>query len=160
MIYVITTIAGKELETAAALRKAGYTVYAPRAVRRKRSGTQSSFTAEILFAGYLFLDTQTLTAEDYYKIRNTKAVGNFLSRTSCLSETEAEYIRLLHNRGETIGVSKGRIENGQLRIESGWLKRFENHIVRWSVRQHKAVAEITLYGKPHRITCTVDIKKA
>lgn len=159
MIYVITTIAGKELETAAALRKAGYTVYAPRAVRRRRSGTQSSLTAEILFAGYLFLDVQALSSEDYYKIRDTKAVGNFLSRTSCLSDTEAEYIRILHNRGETIGISKGRIENGQLRIESGWLKRFENHIVRWSARQHKAVAEITLYGKPHRITCTVDIRK-
>lgn len=159
MIYVLTTIAGRELEAAAALRKSGYTVYAPRAIRRRRSGTQSSFTAEILFAGYLFLDTQALSSEDYYKIRNTKAVGNFLSRTSCLSETEAEYIRLLHNRGETIGISRGRIEDGRLRIESGWLKRFESHIVRWSVRQHKAVAEITLYGKPHRITCTVDIRK-
>lgn len=159
MIYVLTTIAGRELETASALRKSGYTVYAPRAIRRRRSGTQSSFTAEILFAGYLFLDVQALSSEDYYKIRNTKAVGNFLSRTSCLSETEAEYIRLLHNRGETIGISRGRIEDGRLRIESGWLKRFESHIVRWSVRQHKAVAEITLYGKPHRITCTVDIRK-
>lgn len=159
MIYVLTTIAGRELEAAAALRQSGYTVYAPRAIRRRRSGTQSSFTAEILFARYLFLDVQALTAEDYYKIRNTKAVGNFLSRTSCLSETEAEYIRLLHNRGETIGISRGRIEDGRLRIESGWLKRFEDHIVRWSVRQHKAVAEITLYGKPHRITCTVDIRK-
>lgn len=159
MIYVLTTIAGRELEAAAALRQSGYTVYAPRAIRRRRSGTQSSFTAEILFAGYLFLDTQALSSEDYYKIRNTKAVGNFLSRTSCLAETEAEYIRLLHNRGETIGISKGRIEDGRLRIESGWLKRFESHIVRWSVRQHKAVAEITLYGKPHRITCTVDIRK-
>lgn len=159
MIYVLTVLSGNELAAAAALRRSGYTVYAPRAIRRRRSGKESSFTAEILFAGYLFLDVQALSPEDYYKIRNTKAVGNFLSRTSCLSETEAEYIRLLHNRGETIGISRGRIVNGRLRIESGWLKRFEEHIVRWSARQHKAVAEITLYGRPHRITCTADIWK-
>ncbi|MCM1419436.1 MAG: hypothetical protein NC084_09730 [Bacteroides sp.] len=158
MIYVITTGAGREAEAADALRGAGYTVYAPRAIRRRRSGERIDFTAEILFPGYLFLDVKALTAADYYKIRNVKAVGRFLSQTSCLSESEAEYIRLLHNRGETIGIGKGRIENGRLKIESGWLKRFEDRIVRWSARQHKAVAEITLYGKSYRITCTVDIR--
>lgn len=159
MIYVITCASGKELDAVGALKQLGYTAYAPRAIRRRRHADRTDFYAEILFDGYVFLENEhELTADEYYEIRNIRTVGNFLSRTTCLSETETEYIKTLYNNGEEIGISKGRLENGQLKIESGWCKRFENHIVRWSVRQHKAVVEVTLYGKPHRITCTVDIK--
>ncbi len=160
MIYVLTALCGQEAETAAVLHKKGYKAYAPRAVRRKRHIGAADFIAETLFSGYIFIELEhPLTAGEYYDICSVKTVGKFLSRSSCLSDTEAEYIRTVYNNGETIGISKGIAENGRLRITSGWCKKFENHIVRWSARQHKAVVEVTLYGKPHRITCTVDIEK-
>lgn len=161
MIYVTTCAPGKEIETVFALKKKGYTAYAPRAIRRRRRGDSTDFYAEVLFSGYIFIELpHELRPDEYYEIRSVKTVGNFLSRTTCLSDTEAEYIRVIYGNGEAIGISKGRLENGQLRIESGWCKKFESHIVRWSVRQHKATVEVTLYGKPHRITCTVDIEKS
>ena len=161
MIYVITTQSGKELDTAVLLRKTGYDAYVPRAVRRYRRGTEHYFIASVMFNCYVFVELpHELTGDDYYKITGLKTVGRFLSRTCCLSETETEYIRLLCNNGNPIGVSRGYIKNGTLRVTEGWLKRLENKITHFSVRQHKATAEVTVYGQKHKITCSIDIEKA
>ena len=161
MIYVVTTISGKELEAAAHIRRAGYEAYVPRAMRRVRRGKECYYTAEVMFDSYVFISLPyELTAVDYYRIRSVKLVGNFLSRSAGLSDEEAEYIRTMCNNGQNIGVSVGYVKGGVLHITSGWLKQFEDKIVRWSVRQHKATVELTLHGEPHRVTCTVDIEKA
>ena len=161
MIYVVTTLSGKELEAAALLRKEWYEAYVPRATRRVRKGKDCYYTAEVMFDGYVFVSIDgELTDEDYYKIKSIKLIGNFLSRRAALSEEEAEYVRALCNNGQNVGVSSGYVKGGKLYITDGWLKQFEDKIVRWSVRQHKATAELTLHGEPHRITCTVDIEKA
>ena len=160
MIYVVTTVSGRELETVSALRRADYEAYVPRALRRRRKGKECFYTAEIMFDGYVFISLSAeLTADDYYKIREVKTVGNFLSKRAALSEKEAEYVRTLCNNGQNVGVSAGYVKGGVLHITSGWLKRFEDKIVRWSARQHKATVEITLHGEPYRITCTADIEK-
>ena len=99
------------------------------------------------------------TADDYYTIRKIHGVGNFVSKTTCLSCTEEEYIIELCRNPDILKVSKGHIENGVLKIDSGYLKRYEHKIVKFSRRQHKAVIEITLYGESHRITCALDIDK-
>lgn len=160
MIYVITVIGGKELDTAAALRKMGYEAYVPRMLKRYRKGKELQYIAHVMFDGYVFVNIPYgLNADDYYKIKDINTVGNFLSRNICLSDTESEYIRSLCNHGETIGVSKGVLENNALRITEGWLKEFEHKIVSWSVRQHKATVELTIYGKVHKVVCSVDIEK-
>ena len=161
MIYVVTTTNGKELEAAIQLRQAWYEAYVPRALHRIRLGKECYYKAEVMFDGYVFVSLPgELTPEDYYRIREMKLIGNFLSRKAALSNDEEEYIRTLCNNGENVGVSSGYVKGGRLYITDGWLKQFEDKIVRWSARQHKAVVEITIHGEPHRITCTVDIEKA
>ncbi len=161
MIYVITVIGGRELDIAATLRKTGYEAYVPRMLKRYRKGKELQYIAEVMFNGYVFINIPYgLNPEDYYKIKNINAVGNFLSRNICLSDTESEYIKNLCNKGEIIGVSKGILDNGFLKITDGWLKNLEHKIVSWSVRQHKATVEITIYGKPHKVVCSIDIEKA
>lgn len=160
MIYVVTTISTKELDAAAMLRRSGYEAYVPRAMRRVRKGKECYYTAEVMFDGYVFVSLPgELTADDYYKIRSVKLIGNFLSKRAALSDEESEYVRMLCNNGQNVGVSSGYVKGGKLYITDGWLKQFEDKIVRWSVRQHKATVELTLHGEPHRITCTVDITK-
>lgn len=161
MIYVITVIGGKELDTAAILQKMGYEAYVPRMLKRYRKKKEIHYIAQVMFDGYVFINIPFgIGAEDYYKIKGIHTVGNFLSRNICLSDTESEYIRTLCNRGEVIGVSIGVLENGILKITAGWLKNLEHKIVSWSVRQHKATVELTIYGKPHKVVCSVDIEKA
>lgn len=161
MIYVITVIIGKELDTAATIRKMGYEAYVPRMLKRYRKGKNVHYIAQVMFDGYVFVNIPYgLNATDYYKIKDINYVGNFLSRNICLSNAESEYIIALCNKGEIIGVSKGILENNALRITEGWLKGFEHRIVSWSVRQHKATVELTIYGNPHRVVCSVDIEKA
>ena len=161
MIYVVTAISGKELDAAAMIRRLGYEAYVPRITRRYRKRKECYYTAEVMFDGYVFVYLpECLADSDYYRIRAVRYVGDFLSRKSGLTEKEAEYIRLMCcPGGQSIGVSSGYVTGGVLHITDGWLKRFEDRIVRWSVRQHKATAELTLNGKLHRITCTVDITR-
>ena len=161
MIYVITVVGGKELDTAAVLRKMGYEAYVPRMLKRYRKKKELQYIAQVMFDGYVFVNIPYgLSPDDYYKIKDINYVGNFLSRNIFISDAEREYIRSLCNHGETIGVSKGVLENNALRITEGWLQKFEHKIVSWSVRQHKATVELTIYGKPHRVVCSVDIEKA
>lgn len=161
MIYVITVISGKELDTAATLRKMGYEAYVPRMLKRYRKSKEVHYIAQVMFDGYVFVNIPYgLNADDYYKIKDINYVGNFLSRNICLSDTESEYIKALCNKGEVIGVSKGILENGFLKITEGWLKNFEHKIVSCSARQHKATVELTIYEKTHRVVCSVDIEKA
>ena len=74
-----------------------------------------------------------------------------------LQTTEEEYIRRICNDGADIDISKGYIENGVLKIKSGFLKQLEHKIVRYSKRQHRATVEVTLHGVPHKVVCGVDI---
>lgn len=163
MIYVVTVKPGgasPELDAAAALRRAGYEAHVPRALRRYRKGKEHYYTAEVMFDGYVFVSLPAeLSAEDYYKIRAVRLVGNFLSRKSSLSDSEEEYIAVMCRDPKGIGVSSGYIKDGKLIVTDGWLKRFADRIVKYSVRQHKATVEIPIYGIPHRITCTIDIDR-
>ncbi len=147
MIYVIYVQSGSETAVMYSMRELGYTAYVPRELYKYRKN------------GYIFFQTDRLTADDYYTIRKIHGVGNFVSKTTCLSCTEEEYIIGLCRNPYILKVSKGHIENGVLKIDSGYLKRYEHKIVKFSRRQHKAVIEITLYGESHRITCAVDIDK-
>lgn len=158
MIYVLTVRGGAELETAELIRSKGYEAYVPRIMKRYRRKKDVVFTAEPMFPGYMFVYlNRKLTAEDYYSIKNLRAVSRFLSTETYLPASESEYIEVLCREGTPIGISKGYVENGTLHITEGWLTKFQHRIIRWSVRQHKAVVEFNIYGVPHKITSTVDI---
>lgn len=156
-MFVIYVHTGSEDYVRHRLNLLGYSAYVPKMIiiqRRKGIYYQIS---QILFTGYVFLDMERITAEDYYKIRSISGVGNFLNRTIPLSEAEENYIKDLCS-GEEMGINKGFLIDGKLIITEGHLKRYENRIVKYSRRQHRATVELTLYGKPHRIVCGIDIE--
>lgn len=158
-MFVIYVQTGREDEVLYCLRKTGYTAYVPKRILKQRKKGIYYSIPQILFTGYIFIDAEEITADDYYKIRSINGVGNFLSKTIPLSEAEEKYIKELCNNGKAIGISKGVLENGQLRITEGFLQQHEYRIVKYSRRQHRATVELTLYGKPHRIVCGIDIEE-
>lgn len=158
MIYVIYTSSGSEQAVMYELLDKGYKAYVPRELYSYRKGGRWHDTIRLLFDGYVFVDIAVLTPEIYYDIKSVYCVGGFVSKTTGLSDTESEYIIGLCKNRDIVQPSTGHIVDGHLRIDSGYLQQYENKIVKYSRRQHKAVIEITLYGEPHRITCTVNIK--
>lgn len=159
-MFVLYVMGGKEMEIVKALKLKGYTAYAPKKLLKQRKNGVYYCVPQILFSGYIFLKKAKITAEDYYAICKIDGVGNFLNRNIPLSAIEEKYINDLCNNGRDIGISKGILQNGTLRITDGFLKRYEHKIVKYSRRQHRATVELTIYGKPYRIVCGVDIEKA
>ena len=157
MIYVLYVHTGQEQTVMYALADKGYKAYIPRELYVYRKGGKWHEEIKPLFDSYVFLEIPAFSDEAYYDIKTVPGVGKFLSRSMWLSATEEEYIKGLCKNKEILKVSKGHIENGYLKIDSGYLKDYEHKIVKFSKRQHKAVIELTLYGEPHRITCAVDI---
>lgn len=155
-MFVIYVRTGSEDYVRCRLRQLGYSAYVPKRILKQRRKGIYYQVQQILFTSYVFLDIKQVSAEDYYKIRSISDVGNFLNRTIPLSATEEKYIRDLC-KAEESGISKGFITDGKLIVTEGFLKRYENRIIKYSRRQHRATVELTLYGKPHRIVCGIDI---
>lgn len=157
-MFVIYVQTGREDEVLYQLRQLGYIAYVPKRILKQRRKGVYYQVPQILFTGYVFINHTRILIEDYYKIRSINGVVNFLSYSFPLSETEAEYIKGLCNGGKEIGISKGILIDSSLRITEGFLKQYEHKIVKYSRRQHRATVELTLYGKPHRIVCGIDIE--
>ena len=157
-MYVIYVVCGREDDIIWHLRKSGYAAYAPKTVIIQRKNGVCYHIPQLLFPSYVFIDVKKISPEAYYKIRGLNGVGYFLSRDDPLPVAEAAYIKELCEDGE-ISVSKGFLDNGKLTITEGFLKRHESRIVKYSKRQHRATVELTIYGKPHRIVCGIDIEK-
>lgn len=158
-MFVIFVLLGKEDEILCRLTELGYTAYVPKTVIIQRKNGICHNVSEVLFPGYIFIDLKKVSDSDYYQILGINGVSRFLSVNVPLSAGEEEYIGTLCADGSEIGISKGVLIGGKLKITKGFLKRYENKIVKYSRRQHRATIELTLYGKPHRIVCGIDIEK-
>ena len=90
MIYVIYVQSGSETTVMYSMRELGYTAYVPRELYKYRKKGVWHEEIKPLFDGYIFFQTDRLTADDYYTIRKIHGVGNFVSKTTCLSCTEEE----------------------------------------------------------------------
>lgn len=156
-IYVLYVQSNKENDVMYDLQDKGFTAYVPREKYTYRKGGKWHTEIRVLFDGYVFVELPNINGDNYYVIKNTYGVGNFVSKTTNLSDTEAEYIKGLCNNGNIIETSVGHIENGVLKIDDGFLKQYEHKIVKYSRRQHRATVEITIYGEPYRITCAINI---
>ncbi|MCM1055879.1 MAG: hypothetical protein NC394_10210 [Bacteroides sp.] len=157
-MFVIYAVQGREDNVMRHLRENGYNAYVPkRRLKQRKNGIFYS-VPQILFPSYVFIDAEKLSPEAYYKIKSTSGVGYFLNAELPMLSSEASYIKDLC-QDEEIGISKGVLVNGKLKITEGFLKRYEDRIIRYDRRQHRATVELTLYGKPHRIVCGIDIEK-
>lgn len=97
-MFVLRIMSGEELTAKKLLEDKGYKVLCPRRLKVERNRT----VERIIFTGYLFLDTCSISDKDYYKIKDTVNVISFLDSKYNLSETDEKYIRLLNNNDKAL----------------------------------------------------------
>ena len=69
MIYVLYVQSGSETAVMYLMRELGYTAYVPRELYKYRKKGVWHEEIKPLFDGYIFFQTDRLTADDYYIIR-------------------------------------------------------------------------------------------
>lgn len=75
MIYVIYVQSGSETAVMYLMRELGYTAYVPRELYKYRKKGVWHEEIKPLFDGYIFFQTDRLTADDYYIIRKIHGVA-------------------------------------------------------------------------------------
>ena len=127
MIYVIYVQSGSETAVMYSMRELGYTAYVPRELYKYRKKGVWHEEIKPLFDSYIFFQTDRLTADDYYTIRKIHGVGNFVSKTTCLSCTEERiYHRRLCRPIPIYSSQQTHIKNGVLRRWAAAIsKRYE-----------------------------------
>lgn len=154
MLFVIYVRGGTEISMLEQLRHKGYTAYCPRRLCEERKHGEWQTVERIIFGGYLFIDKELITAEDWHRIASCDGFIKFVSGVA-LSPTEDEYIRALCADGECIGVSRGYISGGTLHITSGFAKKFEHKIIRYNRRGRRATADVTIHGQHRKVIFSV-----
>lgn len=158
-MYVIYCQSGKEMSVVRQLAEKDITAYAPRRLIQERRCGKWTQREILLFSGYVFLDCAELDPEIWQAVKFCYGTLKLLS-SSQLSQTEEEYIRFLCNGGCPLGISRGYVSGGVLRITDGFLKRFEHRIIRYNRRGKRAVADVTIYGRHYEIILGCEIEAA
>ena len=155
MLYVVHVRGGYELRVAEELRQRGIAAYSPRQLCVERRRGEWRYVERNIFSGYVFVEILELTAEAWHKIMDCAGTVRILSRRP-LPPDEDAYITRLCNSGYCISVSRGYILDGVLHITSGFVKRFEHSIIKFNRRGKRAAADVTIYGKHHKIIFSVE----
>ena len=136
-------------------RQRGIAAYSPRQLCAERRRGEWRYVERNIFSGYVFVEILELTAEAWHKIMDCAGTVRILSRRP-LPPDEDAYITRLCNSGYCISVSRGYILDGVLHITSGFVKRFEHSIIKFNRRGKRAAADVTIYGKHHKIIFSVE----
>lgn len=157
MIYTIQVKPKSELDVMKAVESLGYTAYVPREERqiRKRGKWHSQIT--MIFASYVFIDTDFITDNLYYQLRKIDGFIRVLGEPSPLSATESEQIRWLCNNGQIITPSHYIIdENKKIKFLDGAVMNLQHLIVDIKLRQKRVKLRITVEGKSFLVTLPVE----
>lgn len=161
MMYVIHTKTGSELSSSDLLKRLGYCVKAPEKIMNIRCGGVWRQQKYLVFTGYIFLETDSeLKPPDYYKIKNTDGVINFIGggNPKTVSETEEKYINWLWNGGKPIEPSKVFVTaTGQKMVMSGPLKKYGGKYAAVDIRQRRARVDISICGKKYKVTLPIEL---
>ena len=121
----------------------------------------NSIEKKLVFGGYIFLEVAVeITPEDYYAIKNTSGVINFVGhgKPQMISEDECGYIEWLWNKGKPIEASKVYIgTDGQKMVLSGPLRRYGGKYAQMDIRQRRAKVAVTICGVIRHITLPIEI---
>lgn len=159
-MYVIQTKTGCELSSGNALSNIGYDVKIPERLMTIRRGGMWNPERQVVFSGYIFLDADNVKPEDYYRIKNTAGVINFIGggEPSKMSEAERQYINWLWNNGAPIQPSGMCItDEGECIGVSGILKEYQGEYLSVNVRQSRVKVKIPIHGVYHKITLPIEI---
>ena len=147
MWYVIQVKTGEEVYISSELKARGIKTLVPRENRPIRRGGNWIREIYVFFPGYVFLDL-VYNAETYYQVKKVPGVIRFLGDSgmpSRLSHLEAEWISLLSGgRDMPVEPSVICLEDGKPKSVKGVLERFTNRVIRYDLRQRKAIFEITV----------------
>ena len=161
MMYVIHTKTGSELSSSNALKRLGYNIKTPEKIMNIRCGGVWRQQRYLVFTGYIFLETDSeLKPPDYYKIKNTDGVINFIGggNPQTVSETEEKYINWLWNGGKPIEPSKVYVTSeGMKLLMSGPLKRYGGELASIDIRQKRAKVFVPICGRQYKVTLPIEV---
>lgn len=155
MLYVLFVQSGRELTIIEELRRKKITAYCPRQLNAERRRGDWQYAERIVFTGYVFIDVPDLQPQVWHSVMKCVGAIRFVSELP-LPPDEDDYIRRLCNDGDCIGVSRGYVLNDTLHITDGFLKNFDYNIVKFNRRGKRASADVTIYGKKHKIVFSVE----
>ena len=122
MIYVIYVQSGREHDVVAALRDKNINAYAPAHDLLERKGGVWRMVRRMIFPTYVFVNSEGITDELYYTVKNTVGVLRFLGRPPTpLPMSEEVRLRWILDV-ENLTVSRGYINSGKVTITEGLLK--------------------------------------
>lgn len=93
MIYTLQVKSKSELDVMKSIESLGYTAYVPREERQIRKRGKWHSQINMIFAGYVFIDTDFITNHLYYQLRKIDGFIRVLGEPSPLSPTESEQIK-------------------------------------------------------------------
>lgn len=156
-MYVLHVTSGREQYILSELRRQKISCCVPMRTALERHGGQWLSADRILLPSYVFLDCD-YNAENYYKTKSVDGVIRWLGSPSPLPDYEEKYIQWLRNGDKPIEPSEITIADGKITATAGILMGNEDKILELRKRQKRAVMELTIAGRRHRITLAVDIQ--
>ena len=110
MMYVVQTKTGCELSSGVLLKRLGFNIKITRKAYEYTPWRHMEIGKEaLIFTGYIFLESdKSITEKDYYKVKNTDGVINFIGKgkPQAIRENEIPFINWLWNNGKPIEPSR------------------------------------------------------
>lgn len=158
-IYVIQVSPGNEKKVQMQLERDEIQAFVPmREMIIRRNGM---WVREIktLFPSYVFVECE-FSPEIFHKTRSVEDVLKWLGKPTPIKNKEENFMRLMWNGGEIIGISTGKIYGGKcVKITGGWLMGKENFIAGYDFRKKRVYLEIAFDGKIHRTSVSAEFTK-
>jgi len=159
MIYVIYVQSGREHDVVSALREKDITACAPTHDMLERHKGVWRTVRRIIFPGYVFIESDWITDELYYAVKNTSGVVRFLGRPPTpLPMAEEVRLRWILDT-EDLTVSHGYIKDGSVTITDGILTGREHCIVKYSKRRKRCTLYCDINGKRHYFDVSAELDK-
>ena len=156
-MYVVQVKPLGEYQVRNDLRNRGIKALLPLQMLTERRGGYWVGVPKKLFAGYIFVDIENISDEDYYKILSCDGILRFLGpkgKPEKLQPKEIELIRVLSSENLTVKLATVTFVEGQTySIEGVVLKAIEV-----SRRQQRGKFELELAGEKHIITLSCNFK--
>ena len=147
MIYVIYVQSGREHDVVATLRDKNINAYAPAHDLLERKGGVWRMVRRMIFPTYVFVNSEGITDELYYTVKNTVGVLRFLGRPPTpLPMSEEVRLRWI-------------LDVGKVTITEGLLKGREHCIVKYSKRRKRCTLYCEINGRRHYFDVAAELEK-
>lgn len=164
MWYVMQVRTGKEektifmIEQHTADKRFG-TCFLPRYERQRKYAGSWNLKQEILFPGYVFVDTEEIEAF-YLSLKGVPELTKLLGNGELWTPVDEMDLKILHHlldECHLVGMSEGVIEDTKIKIEKGPLKGMDAQIRRVDRHRRTAVVELQMFGRLQEIEVGVEI---